>query len=119
MEKAEAKFDPEELQRIKREFKKLSKDNIIGKRKLLEYFRLLEINDTYLTNELFFMIKNSSQLNSPIDWQKFINFVGILSKGSPQEKLELLFCFFDKTPDARITKQEIKAHISGTILSMS
>jgi len=101
---AEARFAQEELQRIKREFKKLSKDNIIGKRKLLEYFRLLEINDTYLTTELFFMIKNSSQLNSPIDWAKFINFVSILSRGSPQERLELLFCFFDKTPDARITK---------------
>ena len=36
---------------------------------------LLEIQDTYLANEVFFMIKNSSQLNSPIDYSKFINFV--------------------------------------------
>jgi len=31
----------------------------------------------------------------------------------------LLFAFFDKTPDAKISKEELKAHISGTILSMA
>jgi len=92
---------------------------VIGKRKLLEYFRLMEINDTYLTNELFFMIKNSSSFNSPVDYNKFINFVSIIAKGTKQEKLQLLFSFFDKTPDAKISKEELKAHISGTILSLS
>lgn len=77
----------EELSKIKKEFERLSKDNIIGKRKLLEYFKLLEIQDTYLANEVFFMIKNSSQLNSPIDYSKFINFVSIVSKGSEEDKL--------------------------------
>ena len=77
----------EELSKIKKEFERLSKDNIIGKRKLLEYFKLLEIQDTYLANEVFFMIKNSSQLNSPIDYSKFINFVSIMSKGSEEDKL--------------------------------
>lgn len=79
----------------------------------------MEISDTYLTNELFFMIKNSSSLNSPVDYNKFINFVSIIAKGSRQEKLQLLFSFFDKTPDARISKEELKAHISGTILSLA
>ena len=79
----------------------------------------MEISDTYLTNELFFMIKNSSSLNSPVDYNKFINFVSIIAKGSKQEKLHLLFSFFDKTPDARISKEELKAHISGTILSLA
>ena len=77
----------EELSKIKKEFERLSKDNVIGKRKLLEYFKLLEIQDTYLANEVFFMIKNSSQLNSPIDYSKFINFVSIMSKGSEEDKL--------------------------------
>lgn len=79
---AEARFTTEEISKIKKEFDKLSKDQVIGKRKLLEYFRLMEINDTYLTNELFFMIKNSSSLNSPVDYKKFINFVSIIAKGS-------------------------------------
>jgi Ca2+-binding EF-hand superfamily protein len=79
---AEARFTQEELSKIKKEFDKLSKDQVIGKRKLLEYFRLMEINDTYLTNELFFMIKNSSTLNSPVDYKKFINFVSVIAKGS-------------------------------------
>ena len=85
----------------------------------MEYFKLMEINDTYLTNELFYMIKNSNLQNSPVDYNKFINFVSIIAKGSKQEKLQLLFYFFDKTPDAKITKEELKAHISGTILSLA
>lgn len=47
----------------------------------------MEINDTYLTNELFYMIKNSSNLNSPVDYNKFINFVSIIAKGTLIEKL--------------------------------
>ena len=38
----------------------MSKDDVIGKRKLLEFFKLMEIQDTYLANEVFYMIKNSS-----------------------------------------------------------
>ena len=40
---AESRFTPEELSKIQKEFQRLSKDNVIGKRKLLEYFRLNEI----------------------------------------------------------------------------
>ena len=47
----------------------------------------MEIQDTYLSNEIFFMIKNSSKLNSPVDYSKFINFVSIVAKGSSEEKL--------------------------------
>lgn len=65
------------------------------------------------------MIKNSSSLNSPVDYNKFINFVSLIAKGNKQEKLQLLFSFFDKTPDAKISKEELKAHISGTILSLA
>ena len=115
---AEQRFSVEELSRIKKEFERLSKDNVIGKRKLLEYFKLLEIQDTYLSNEVFFMIKNSSQLNSPIDYAKFINFVSIVAKGNEEEKLQLLYTFFDRSVESKITKEDLKAHISGTILSM-
>jgi Ca2+-binding EF-hand superfamily protein len=78
----------------------------------------MEISETYLSNEVFFMIKNSSLLNSPIDYSKFINFVSIVAKGSREEKLQLLYTFFDKSVDSKITKEDLKAHISGTIISM-
>jgi hypothetical protein len=42
-ETAESRFTSEELSRIRKEFERLSKDNVIGKRKLLEYFKLLDI----------------------------------------------------------------------------
>ena len=43
VQEAEMKFTVEELSKIKKEFERLSRDNVIGKRKLLEYFKLLEI----------------------------------------------------------------------------
>ncbi len=91
---------------------------MIGKRKLLEYFRLTDVSETYLSNEIFFMIKNSSVINSPIDYSKFITFVSTVAKGSREEKLSLLYTFFDKSVDSKISKDDLKAHISGTILSM-
>ena len=84
---AEARFSKEELIKIQKEFERLSKDDVIGKRKLLEYFRIIEIQDTYLSDEVFFMIKNSHQANSPIDYVKFIHFVSIVAKGDREEKL--------------------------------
>ena len=117
-EAAEARFTKEELAKIQKEFERLSKDNVIGKRKLLEYFRLTDVSETYLSNEIFFMIKNSSVINSPIDYSKFITFDSTVAKGSREEKLSLLYTFFDKSVDSKISKDDLKAHISGTILSM-
>ena len=56
----------------------------------------MEVSDTYLTNELFNVIKNSQRLNSPIDYQKFISFIAILTKGSRKEKLMLIFSIIGK-----------------------
>jgi Ca2+-binding EF-hand superfamily protein len=98
---------------VTKEFDRLSKDKVIGKRKLFEYFRMMELEETYLASEIFEMIKNST-----IYADKFLNFVAIISKGTEDEKLELLYTFFDKGRDAKITKEDLKAHIIGTILSM-
>ena len=65
---AESRFTQNEIAQIKREYEKNSKEDIIGKRKLIEYFRITDIQDTYLSNELFNVIKNSDQLNKPIDY---------------------------------------------------
>ena len=40
-----------------------------------------------MANEVFLMIKNSSLANSPIDYDKFLNFVSIVSHGTREEKL--------------------------------
>ena len=57
-------------------------------------------------------------MNSPIDYSKFINFVSIVAKGTEEEKLTLLYSFFDRSAESKITKEDLKAHISGTIISM-
>lgn len=54
----------------------------MGKRKLIEYFHILEVSDSYLTNQLYAVIKNSQRMNQPIDYRKFICFIAVISKGS-------------------------------------
>jgi Ca2+-binding EF-hand superfamily protein len=78
---------------------------------------MMELQDTYLANEIFEMIKIGGT-HSPINFEKFLNFVSIISKGSREEKLHLLYMFFDKGIEAKITKEDLKAHIIGTVLSM-
>jgi hypothetical protein len=48
---------------------------------------MMEIQDTYLADEVFMMIKNSSLANTPVDKEKFLNFVSIISHGTGEEKL--------------------------------
>lgn len=59
IQESETKFTGAELAAIRKEYDKMSKDDIIGKRKLIEFFRIMDINDTYLSNQLFTVIKNS------------------------------------------------------------
>ena len=47
-----------------------------------------------------------------------MNFSAIFAKGTPDEKLQLLYTFFDKSSDSKLSKEELKAHINGTIISM-
>ena len=135
----------------------------MGKRKLIEYFHILEVSDSYLTNQLYAVIKNSQRMNQPIDYRKFICFIAVISKGSRIQKLLLLFSIFgkgipdrinpnqdgangldedsademkanstmlkphddsdndddeEKVYEPRVTREDIKLHVSGTILSM-
>ena len=113
-----------------------------------------------MANEIFTIIKNTSKLNSPIDYQKFLGFIAVLVKGSKLEKMILIFSIFGKgipcqddainnkdhkyssyddddsvgsggrqtevdnvsdgdvNKEPRISREDMKMHISGTILSM-
>ena len=76
----------------------------------------MEISDTYLANQFFAVIKNSHRLNQPIDYQKFITFVSIISKGNTTDKLLLLFSIFGKgIPDKIDKKKDNLEQSSATI----
>jgi hypothetical protein len=95
---AEARFkdDPAQLVQIKLEFDQKSKDDVIGKRKLVEFFTLGQLHNTYLERALYQIIKNSGKLNLPIDYQKFISFMAILHHGTRLERLLLIFGIFGR-----------------------
>uniref|UniRef100_A0A7S3CL33 Uncharacterized protein n=1 Tax=Strombidium rassoulzadegani TaxID=1082188 RepID=A0A7S3CL33_9SPIT len=119
VQEAESRFSQAELSQIRREFEKNSKDQIIGKRKLIEYFRLTEVQDSYLSNELFNVIKNSQRLNHPIDYQKFISFIAVLVKGSQREKLLLIFSIFGKGVNRYLMNLHRRQRMGRDIMSDS
>ena len=78
----------------------------------------MEISDTYLSNELFNLVKNSKKLNQPIDYQKFVCFISIITKGSTTEKLLLLFSIFGKgIPDGYYGNKKMLGYNTGSMLT--
>ena len=107
------------------------KEKVIGKQKLFKFLEITEISKTFLSDQLIKIIRNSPELDSPIDWTKFISFISLLVKGTREEKLKLFYLLFEKNTNlggkARsygedstpgITKEELMMNIQSTILSM-
>jgi hypothetical protein len=82
-----SRLNQEERDRIQKEFDRLAKGKVISKRKVLEYFRCKELQETYLSNEIFTALEQSSMSGNQIDIEKFMNFSAIFAKGTPDEKL--------------------------------
>ncbi len=81
---------------------------MIGRKKLLEYFGMLELDGTQLGMEIFSLMKNNNTGRKFINWERFIIFVSIIAKGSPQEKLGVLINLFSRQGDLKITKEELR-----------
>jgi len=86
------RLSPNELKRIKTEFKAHSnKMDIMTKRSFYEYFKIEELQRTYIGERLYNIVSKGTS----IDLTKFIEAVAILSKGSAQERFEFFFKIFD------------------------
>jgi Ca2+-binding EF-hand superfamily protein len=92
------RLSPNELKRIKTEFKAHSnKMDIMTKRSFYEYFKIEELQRTYIGERLYNIVSKGSSIDLP----KFIEAVAILSKGSDQERFEFFFKIFDIEASSR------------------
>jgi Ca2+-binding EF-hand superfamily protein len=113
------RLSEQEIQFVKKNYDKLSINEVIGKNKLLEYFNLLDFKDTPLASGMLYLLKNTNDSqNGLVTWDKFISFVTILSKGTKEERLQLIFKLFDSTSNAEVTKKSVKDAITSLLFSL-
>lgn len=110
------RLSPNELKRIKAEFKAHSnKMDIMTKRSFYEYFKIEELQRTYIGERLYNIVSKGSSIDLP----KFIEAVAILSKGSAQERFEFFFKIFDieasSTADSNIVCKTYLSLINSMI----
>ena len=110
------RLSPNELKRIKTEFKAHSnKMDIMTKRSFYEYFKIEELQRTYIGERLYSIVSKGSSIDLP----KFIEAVAILSKGSAQERFEFFFKIFDieaaSTADSNIVCKTYLSLINSMI----
>ena len=109
MEKKYFKDNQEEFNAIKKDFESYSKENKMAKRKLLEYFGLLSLENTKFGNRFFNCVKGSSkqQANTYLDFAKFLRAICMMSKNVGDERVRFLYSIFDLDGDGYIEKEEM------------
>ena len=110
-----------ELELIKGEFDKLARNQVIGKRKILQYFGVQELENTVLSTALLLLIKQKKEDsgNNFIDWPKFLTFVVILAKGSRAERLRLFYGLFNPALTSNMTKKMFKQSFMSILHALS
>jgi len=111
----------EELELIETEFSKLARNQVIGKRKILQYFGLQDLEGSVISTALLFLMKQKKEEsgNNFIDWPKFLNFVVILSKGTKAERLKLFYGLFNPTYSSHMTKKQFKQSFTSIMHSLA
>lgn len=81
-----------ELKRITLDFKQFSnKMDIMTKRSFFEYFRIEELYNTLIGDQIYKYFAEKSV----IDYNKFLSKIAILAKGSIEERIKLIFDIYD------------------------
>ena len=111
----------EELELIDTEFNKMARNQVIGKRKILQYFNIQELEGTVLSTAFLFLMKqkNEESGNNFVDWPKFLSFVVTLSRGTKAERLKLFYGLFNPTYSSHMTKKQFKQSFTSILHSLS
>lgn len=65
--------------------------DIITKRAFFEYFRLEELQNTMIGERIYHLFSQGTA----IDFNKFLQSIAVLAKGTPEERLQLFFKIYD------------------------
>jgi len=83
----------------------------MAKRKLLDYFGLMELDNTKFANRFFNVIKRSNakirDFSPYLNYAKFISSISILTKGEKKDRLKFIYSIFDLDEDKYIEREEM------------
>lgn len=109
------RFTPIDIKRLRTDYRKFcNKMEIMTRRAFLEYFKIEELEGTLVGDRLYAAFAGQGS----IDFEKFLNAVGILSKGTLDEKLELIFKMFDIKNANVIERSDLKRMMLSILNSM-
>jgi Ca2+-binding EF-hand superfamily protein len=84
-------FDPRELKEIYKQFKKETPSGAINKRDFKELMKGVGVQDPFLQDLIFGTFDRDKDGN--INFKEFVTGLSVITRGSPDEKLECLFLF--------------------------
>ena len=83
----------------------------MAKRKLLDYFGLMELDNTKFANRFFNVIKSSNSkirdFSPYLNYAKFISSISLLTKGDRKDRLKFIYSIFDLDEDKYIEREEM------------
>jgi len=98
-------FEQRELKQMWKQFKKETPQGVINKTEFKEVMKQMGVVDGFL-QELIFNVFDDNK-DGAINFQEFVCALSVMTRGSPDEKLEFAFSMYDLDGNGFITKEEM------------
>jgi len=98
-------FDPKELTAMYKQFRKETPSGFIDKSEFKEVMKQMGVVDNFLQDLIFNVFDDDK--DACIDFQEFVNALSVMTRGTPDEKLEFAFRMYDINGKGYITKEEM------------
>eukprot|EP01017_Pseudomicrothorax_dubius_P025477 TRINITY_DN2758_c0_g1_i1.p1 TRINITY_DN2758_c0_g1~~TRINITY_DN2758_c0_g1_i1.p1 ORF type:complete len:252 (-),score=59.13 TRINITY_DN2758_c0_g1_i1:94-804(-) len=116
----EQRFEYGEGAKVRRDFDLYSREGQMSKRRLLDYYGLVELDKSSFAERFFNGLKRRKKRSQfcAMDYKRFLRAVSVLSRGSATERLDFIFRFFDIDGDGFIDRDEMSAVLTGFLETM-
>jgi len=98
-------FDQRELKVMYKQFRKETPLGVINKHEFKEVMKQMGVMDAFL-QELIFNVFDEDK-NGSINFQEFVCALSVMTRGTPDEKLEFAFSMYDLDGNGTISKDEM------------
>merc|ERR1712000_29026 len=98
-------FDQKELSAMYKQFRKETPQGVISKTEFKEVMKQMGVVDNFL-QDLIFNVFDTNK-DGTINFQEFVAALSVMTRGTPDEKLEFAFHMFDVRGAGVITKEDV------------
>jgi len=109
--KSEERFSPAEIEILRENYETYAKDGRLNKYSLLKLLSLEDFEDSEIGTRIHNCIKQiaskSASFGNYVNYERYIQAMAILARGSVQERLEFICSVFDPNGDGHVTWEEM------------